>query len=330
MRKSAKQILSMVLALLMIASVMCVSVSAAKVLTVNKLDVTVTEPVPGEIPVFEADFDAKHVAITQVTWWVVEDETTATALKPDDTFVEGRTYECDVRFQISDESALFTENVAGTVNGKTVETYVNGTFNVCTLYASFVCEAAEDDENHTHDFGEWYETEEASCTQDGEKERVCLICGETETEVIPAYGGHTDDDENYFCDICGDILEGYVEPGSSADEATKDESTTDEATKDEASEDEEKPTEPSTDDEEPSDPVVDKGVLGDVNGDGKVNIKDATQIQKFAAKLVELTDAEFIRADVNADTKINIKDATAIQKFVAKIETGLSIGEKIN
>ena len=46
---------------------------------------------------------------------------------------------------------------------------------------------------------------------------------------------------------------------------------------------------------EPSEPVVDKGILGDVDGNGKVNIKDAT----------------------------------AIQKFVAKIETGLPIGEKI-
>ena len=91
------------------------------------------------------------------------------------------------------------------------------------------------------------------------------------------------------------------------------------------------PTEPSesTSATTPTTPVVDKGILGDVNGDGKVNIKDATQIQKFAAKLIDLTDAEKIRADVNADTKINIKDATAIQKFVAKIETGLAIGKPI-
>ena len=43
----------------------------------------------------------------------------------------------------------------------------------------------------------------------------------------------------------------------------------------------------------------------------------------------EFTDAEKLRADVNADGKVNIKDATAIQKFVAKIETGFLIGEKI-
>ena len=89
-------------------------------------------------------------------------------------------------------------------------------------------------------------------------------------------------------------------------------------------------TEPSTgDDTKPSEPVVDKGILGDVNGDGKVNIKDATQIQKVAAKIIELTSDEKLRADVNADAKVNVKDATAIQKFVAKIETSFPIGDKI-
>ena len=52
-------------------------------------------------------------------------------------------------------------------------------------------------------------------------------------------------------------------------------------------------------------------------------------IQKFAAKVIDLTDAEKIRADVNADTKVNVKDATAIQKFVAKIETGYPIGKPV-
>jgi hypothetical protein len=89
-------------------------------------------------------------------------------------------------------------------------------------------------------------------------------------------------------------------------------------------------TEPSTgDDTKPSEPSVDKGILGDGNGDGKVNIKDATMIQKFAAMIIHLTDDEKLRADVNADNKNNVKDATAIQKFVAKIETGYPIGKPI-
>ena len=88
-------------------------------------------------------------------------------------------------------------------------------------------------------------------------------------------------------------------------------------------------TEPSSGATEPSEPSVEKGILGDVNGDGKVNIKDATMIQKFAAKIIDLTDDEKLRADVNADNKNNVKDATAIQKFVAKIETGFPIGKPI-
>lgn len=94
--------------------------------------------------------------------------------------------------------------------------------------------------------------------------------------------------------------------------------------------DETKPTEPFTPDEtKPTEPIEDNGLLGDVNGDGKVNVKDATLIQKAAAKIIELTDEEQLRADVNADSKVNVKDATAIQKFAAKIETGFPIGEKI-
>ena len=88
-------------------------------------------------------------------------------------------------------------------------------------------------------------------------------------------------------------------------------------------------TEPSSGATEPSESDVDKGILGDVNDDGKVNIKDATLIQKAAAKIIELTDDEKLRADVNADNKNNVKDATAIQKFVAKIEIGFPIGEPI-
>ena len=42
-----------------------------------------------------------------------------------------------------------------------------------------------------HKFGEWTITEEASCTKDGEKVRVCSLCNKTETETIPV-AGHTE------------------------------------------------------------------------------------------------------------------------------------------
>ncbi len=70
-------------------------------------------------------------------------------------------------------------------------------------------------------------------------------------------------------------------------------------------------------------------VLGDVNLDFDVNVKDATLIQKHIAKLTEIIGDQLALADVNSDGEINVKDATAIQKFVAKIETGYPIGKPI-
>ena len=57
--------------------------------------------------------------------------------------------------------------------------------------------------------------------------------------------------------------------------------------------------------------------IGDVNKDGKINIKDATLIQKYLAKLVTFDADQLLLADANADNKVNIKDATYIQKKIA-------------
>lgn len=56
--------------------------------------------------------------------------------------------------------------------------------------------------------------------------------------------------------------------------------------------------------------------LGDVNMDSKLNIKDATAIQKYSAKMVEFDDIAMLLADFNSDGKVNVKDATAIQKNI--------------
>ena len=68
-------------------------------------------------------------------------------------------------------------------------------------------------------------------------------------------------------------------------------------------------------------------MMGDVDTNGKVNIKDATAIQKFIAKLISLDGVALMSADVTDDNKVNIKDATAIQKYIAKIEIPYIIGE---
>lgn len=59
--------------------------------------------------------------------------------------------------------------------------------------------------------------------------------------------------------------------------------------------------------------------LGDVNRDGKLNIRDATLIQKFLAKISELDHEQVKLADYQTDGKVNIKDATRIQKKLANL-----------
>ena len=58
---------------------------------------------------------------------------------------------------------------------------------------------------------------------------------------------------------------------------------------------------------------------GDVSGDSKVDITDATLVQQFAAELIELDENQKKAADTNKDGKVDIGDATLIQKFVAEL-----------
>ena len=59
-------------------------------------------------------------------------------------------------------------------------------------------------------------------------------------------------------------------------------------------------------------------LLGDVNGDGVINIDDATDIQKYVAELIEFTDGQKFVADTDGDGIISIKDVTQIQRYVAE------------
>ena len=60
-------------------------------------------------------------------------------------------------------------------------------------------------------------------------------------------------------------------------------------------------------------------IYGDVNGDGKVRINDATIIQKYAVAKETLDADALVRADVNKDTRVNVMDATRIQCYTSGI-----------
>ncbi len=54
---------------------------------------------------------------------------------------------------------------------------------------------------------------------------------------------------------------------------------------------------------------------GDINGDGKVNNKDVTRLQKYLEGEEEVEVVEF-NLDVNGDGKVNNKDLTRLQKYL--------------
>ncbi|MGN0549017.1 MAG: dockerin type I repeat-containing protein [Acutalibacteraceae bacterium] len=60
-------------------------------------------------------------------------------------------------------------------------------------------------------------------------------------------------------------------------------------------------------------------ILGDVNLDGVISARDAVEIQKYLAGMVDFDDIAKSVADTNGDGQINIFDATRIQKYVAGV-----------
>ncbi len=68
-------------------------------------------------------------------------------------------------------------------------------------------------------------------------------------------------------------------------------------------------------------------LLGDADLNGKINVKDATLIQKYSASLVKLSDREKMAADTNHNEVVNVVDATTVQKFTAGITVKDDIGK---
>ena len=64
-------------------------------------------------------------------------------------------------------------------------------------------------------------------------------------------------------------------------------------------------------------------IVGDVNGDGKVSVLDATEIQKYLAGTVKFDDGQKAVGDVNGDGVISVTDATVIQKYIVGLVTKL-------
>lgn len=58
-------------------------------------------------------------------------------------------------------------------------------------------------------------------------------------------------------------------------------------------------------------------LVGDVDGDGKVSVIDATKIQKYLAGSESLSDLQLTAADVDENGKVTVGDVTVLQKKLA-------------
>ncbi len=103
----------------------------------------------------------------------------------------------------------------------------------------------------------------------------------------------------------------------STEEPSTEEPSTEEPSTEEPSTEEPSTEEPST--EKPTNPSYVK--YGDVNLDFKVNVLDATEIQRYKALLVQIFDEQIVNADVDDDGVVSIMDATEIQRYAAHIIT---------
>jgi alpha-amylase len=71
-------------------------------------------------------------------------------------------------------------------------------------------------------------------------------------------------------------------------------------------------------------------LLGDANLDGKIDVKDALLIQKYAIKLAVMSSDQILASDVDGDGKVTVKDALIVQKYCIKIAVDQPVGQVIS
>lgn len=70
-------------------------------------------------------------------------------------------------------------------------------------------------------------------------------------------------------------------------------------------------------------------ILGDVDGDGVVDVTDATLIQRYDVKMAKLDDWQLKAADVDGDGEVTILDVTWIQRYIAEMKAPEGIGKPV-
>jgi hypothetical protein len=183
--------------------------------------------------------------------------------------------------------------------------------HVCAYCKQTVSECSDADKNHKCDVcGKAVGVHEAM-----EGGHICAYCDNLVTYCV-------DNDKNHSCDICGVALGTHkAEPGSHyCSYCGKALSACVDIDKDEKCDICEKNVQ---------NPPALTYQMGDVNGDGKINSRDALMIKQYVVKMITFTEEQLIYAnvyyDVNSDgtPKINSRDAMLLQQFIVKMDVTL-------
>ena len=70
--------------------------------------------------------------------------------------------------------------------------------------------------------------------------------------------------------------------------------------------------------DEPNEPQ--QSMLGDINGDGKINVTDVAKLAAHIKGIKQITDDRFIAADINGDGKLNVTDVAKLAAHVKGIK----------
>ena len=181
-------------------------------------------------------------------------------------------------------------------------------------------------------------TREPACEMAGEKLLTCTVCGHTKTEEIAPIGhsytsvttepsctegGYT----THTCSTCGDIFtDDHTEAlGHSYSSVTVEPTCTEGGSTthtcdrcgDCYTDSYTEPLGHSYVDGECQRCGQPEVTPGDVNGDGKVNVRDARALLRLLAGLAEEGEIDERAADFNGDGRINVRDVRAILKWIA-------------
>lgn len=66
--------------------------------------------------------------------------------------------------------------------------------------------------------------------------------------------------------------------------------------------------------------VLPADITGDVDGNGIIDVRDVTMIQRHASEYELLTDEQLVRADVDGNGNVTIADATLLQMYLAEYD----------